>query len=269
MSGPGSIQAGGGAEGAPRRVARAGVRLAGLGATTVAAVGRLRALPGPSSRDGARERALVLRDTARRILQLHGVEVEVTGPLPLGPVVLVANHVSWLDPVVVASLVPCAPVSKLDVARWPVIGSIARELGVLFVSRGDPASGARALNGAAGALLHGVSVLNFPEGTTTRGGGVLPFRAGIFGLALRVGVPVVPVAVAYDPPSLAWVGDATFVPHYLTLAASRRARAVVRLGAPVAPAGGTRASELSRAVHAEVERLLEEPGCPSSPPAST
>ncbi len=252
-----------------RRLARAGARLAGLGATTVAAAGRLRGLPGPSSRDGARERALVLRDAARRVLQLHGVEVEAEGPLPLGAVVLAANHVSWLDPLVVASLIPCAPVSKLDVSRWPVIGSIARDLGVLFVSRGDPASGARALNGAAGTLAHGVSVLNFPEGTTTPGGAVLPFRAGMFGLALRVGVPIVPVALAYDPPSLAWVGAATFLPHYLTLAASQRARAVVNLGAPIVPAAGTRAPDLARAAHAEVSRLLEELRCRSSLPSST
>jgi 1-acyl-sn-glycerol-3-phosphate acyltransferase len=242
---------------APRRVARAGVRIAGLGLTTVQAVGRVRGLPDASLREGARERALVLRDAARRVLHLHGIVVEATGALPIGPVILVANHVSWLDPLVIASLVPCAPVSKLEVARWPVIGSIARELGVVFVSRGDPASGARALNAAADALAHGVSVLNFPEGTTTAGGGVLPFRAGIFGLALRTAVPVVPVGLAYDPPSLAWVGDATFLPHYLTLATRRRARATVRLGTPVVPTGGMRAAGLARAIHADVERLLE------------
>ena len=114
-----------------------------------------------------------------------------------------------------------------------------------------------------------MSVLNFPEGTTTTGTSVLPFRAGMFGLALRTGVPIVPVALAYDSPSLAWVGDATFFPHYLTLAAGRRARAFVRLGAPVIPAADVRATELAQLVHAEVVRLLEELRCHSSPPSST
>jgi 1-acyl-sn-glycerol-3-phosphate acyltransferase len=245
-------------ERASRRVARAGARIARLGLTTLETAGRIRGLPSAASRDGARERALVLRDAARRVLHLHGVEVEASGPLPFGPVILAANHLSWLDPLVVASVLPCAPVSKLDVARWPVIGSIARELGVVFVSRGDPASGVRALHAAADALAHGVSVLNFPEGTTTDGAVVLPFRTGIFGLALRAGVPVVPVALAYDPPHLAWVGDATFLPHYLTVATRRRARAFVRLGAPVVPAPETRAAELARAVHAGVARLARE-----------
>lgn len=241
----------------PRRVARAGARIARLGLTTLATAGRVRRLPSAASRDGARERALVLRDASREVLRLHGVAVEWTGPLPLGPVVLASNHLSWLDPLVVASLVPCAPVSKLDVARWPVIGAIARDLGVVFVSRGSPGSGVRALLAAAESLAHGVPVLNFPEGTTTVGGVVLPFRSGIFGVARHADVPIVPVALAYDPPSLAWVGDATFLPHYLTLASSPRARAMVRFGAPIAPGSQGRASELARAVRAEVERLRE------------
>jgi len=242
-----------------RRVARAGARLAGLGLTTLETAGRVRALPSAASQEGARERALVLRDAARRVLDLHGIEVESQGPLPLGPVILAANHVSWLDPLVVASLLPCAPVSKLDVASWPVIGTIARELGVVFVCRSDPASGARALVTAAGTLAHGVSVLNFPEGTTTDGADVLPFRPGMFGVAVRARVPVVPVALAYDPPSLAWVGDATFLPHYLTLATRRAARAIVRLGTPLVPAPGARARELAQAIRSQVVDLLKEP----------
>jgi 1-acyl-sn-glycerol-3-phosphate acyltransferase len=241
---------------ASRRVARAGARLAGLGLATIETAGRVRGLPSASSQDGALERALVLRDAARRVLYLHGIEIESGGPLPFGPVILAANHVSWLDPLVVASLLPCAPVSKLDVASWPVIGSIARELGVVFVCRSDPASGARALVTAAETLAHGVSVLNFPEGTTTDGADVLPFRPGMFGVAVRARVPVVPVALAYDPPSLAWVGDATFLPHYLTVATRRRARAIVRLGTPLVPAPGDRARELAQAVHSQVAHLL-------------
>lgn len=241
------------------RAARAGARLAGLGVATVVAARRARALPGRRERDGARERARVLRDAARRVLELHGVAVEASGPIPAGPALLAANHLSWLDPLVIASAVACTPVSKLDVARWPVIGSIARDLGVVFVSRGDPASGARALGAMTQALEHGVNVLNFPEGTTTAGDRVLPFRSGGFGLALRVGVPVVPVALSYDPTSLAWVGDATFVPHYLALAARPGARARLRLGAPILPAPGVRAAALASAARAEVERLLERP----------
>lgn len=240
------------------RAARIGSRVAGLGLATLGTAGRLRRLRRDPSPETARERAIVLRDVARRVLELHGVEVDAAGPLPLGPAVIASNHVSWLDPLVVASLLPCAPLSKLDVVRWPVIGTMARELGVLFVSRGDARSGARALGAAAASLERGVSVLNFPEGTTTAGNEVLPFRPGIFGLAARLGVPVVPVAMRYDPPSMAWIGDATFLPHYLAFAARRRARVSVRFGPPAAAGAGERPVDLARAAHAAVSGLLAE-----------
>jgi 1-acyl-sn-glycerol-3-phosphate acyltransferase len=255
---------------AQARLARAGARVAGLGLATLATAGRLRRLADhASTRDGARERARMLRDVARRVLELHGVAVETGGALPLGPAVLVSNHVSYLDPIVVASQLPCVPVSKLDVARWPVIGTIARELGVVFVSRGDARSGVRALLAAGTALEHELSVLNFPEGTTTDGASVLPFRAGMFGLAIRAGVPLVPLAIAYDPPSLAWVGDATFLPHYLGLAGARGARATLRIGAPIPASPDATARELARAARERVAALLEEIRCPRTPPSPT
>jgi 1-acyl-sn-glycerol-3-phosphate acyltransferase len=245
------------APGAPvERAARAGVRAASLGATALATAGRLRRLRHAPTREGARERASVLREASRRALHLHGLEVDSEGPLPLGAALLASNHVSWLDPLVVASLVPCVPVSKLDVSGWPVIGSIAQELGVVFTRRDDHRSGMRVLRAAQAAFAHGLPVLNFPEGTTTRGDAVLPFRKGLFGIARAEAVPVVPVALAYDPPELAWVGDDLFFPHWLDLASSRRARAFVRLGAPLRSDAYPTAQALAHAAHDEVSRLL-------------
>jgi 1-acyl-sn-glycerol-3-phosphate acyltransferase len=236
------------------RLARSGARVAGLGLTTLATAGRLRRFKGANDQEGARERARVLRDASRRVLELHGVALDAAGPLPIGPALLTANHVSWLDPLAVASLVPCAPISKADLSGWPVIGGLARELGVVFFTRGDWKSGVRVLRAAGAALANGVPVLNFPEGTTTSGERVLPFRKGLFGLALGAGVPVVPVAIRYDPPDLAWVGDASFVPHYLRFAAERRVRAVLRFGAPILPSPDGSAAELAGIAR---DRILE------------
>lgn len=237
---------------------RAGTRAAGVGLTAVSAARRLKALGAMGERDAARERILVLRDAARRALQLHGVELEAGGAMPFGAALLASNHVSWLDPLVVASILPCVPVSKLDVGAWPVVGALARDLGVVFVSRGDPRSGVRALRAAEAALRRGLPVLNFPEGTTTDGLAVLPFRKGLFGVALAAGVAVVPVAIAYDPPELAWVGADRFVPHWLKLASKRRARARVRFGAPLSPADHSCAADLAAAAHRDVSTLLRE-----------
>jgi 1-acyl-sn-glycerol-3-phosphate acyltransferase len=229
-----------------------------MGIATVATAARLRRLRGTSTRDGARERALVLRDVSRRMLELHGIDLDASGPLPFGPAILAANHVSWLDPLVVASLLPCVPISKADVSSWPVVGGIARELGVVFVARGDARSGLRVLRATEAALANDLPVLNFPEGTTTPGDSVLPFRKGLFGVARNTGVPVVPIALAYDPPELAWVGDDGFLPHWLKLAGARHARAFVRVGSPIPTAAYGSALELARSAHAEVARLLRD-----------
>jgi 1-acyl-sn-glycerol-3-phosphate acyltransferase len=238
------------------RLARVGSRAAGVGLATLATAVRLRRLRGASIRDGARERAIVLRDVSRRMLELHGIELDARGPLPLGPAILAANHVSWLDPLVVASLLPCVPISKAEVSAWPLVGTIARELGVVFINRGDKRSGTRVLRQTRVAFGHGLPVLNFPEGTTTHGEAVLPFHKGLFGMARNAGVPVVPIALAYDPPELAWVGDDAFLPHWLQLAGARRARAFVRLGVPIPSGAHGSALELARAAHTEVARLL-------------
>ena len=237
---------------------RAGVCIAATGLSAAAAAGRLARIRGHGDGDRARARALVLRDVCRRVLELHGVEVQVDGPVPLGPVVLASNHVSWLDPIVVAATVPCVPVSKIDVSGWPVVGGLVSELGVLFVDRGDPGSGARVLRGAERALAAGLPVLNFPEGTTTTGEKVLPFRRGLFGLARRCGVPVIPVALSYEPSRLAWVGDATFLPHYLRLAGDRRGRVRLRSGDPVRPADHGSPADLAFGVRARIVDLLGE-----------
>lgn len=240
------------------RLARGGMRVAGLGLATLDAARRLRAVRGAGDREGAHERARVLREASRRVLALHGVELDLFGPVPLGPAIVVANHVSWLDPLVVASVVPCVPISKADVSGWPVIGSVARGLGAVFFTRGDTSSGARVLRAAATALSHGLAVLNFPEGTTTPGSAVLPFRKGLFGLARSANVPVLPAAIAYDPPDLAWVGDAPFLPHYLKLAGRRRARAVLHVGRPIAPDEHPTPAALASAAREDVLALLEE-----------
>jgi 1-acyl-sn-glycerol-3-phosphate acyltransferase len=172
---------------------------------------------------------------ARRLLALHGAEVEAAGDTPRGAAVVVANHVSYLDPLVVGSLAPCLSIAKGETLDWPLIGPGLRGLGVLFVRRGDAHSGAVVLRRARRALRAGVSVLNFPEGTTSDGRSIAPFRRGIFGLARLCGVPVVPAHVSYDDPRVPWFGEAAFTPQYWRLSCGRRVRVRVHFGAPLEP----------------------------------
>lgn len=238
---------------------RATARVAGLGLTVAEALWRARGAARAGDAAAVRRaQADVLGRAAARTLAVHGVTVRVAGPRPPPGALLVANHVSYLDPLVVAQAVPCLPVSKAEVARWPLVGAVARRAGVLFVERGDEASGLEVMRSVQRALVEGRSILNFPEGTTTAGDAVLPFRRGLFAVARQVVVPVVPVAIAYDPPALAWTGDATFVPHYLRLAASPGAEAHLTFGAPLPARAFPTAGALADAAHARIVAMLEE-----------
>ena len=116
--------------------------------------------------------------------------------LPVGPCVLVANHLSLLDILVLFRLAtPFTWVSKAENFRVPLIGWNMRLNRYIALRRGDRASVLRMLAQCEQALRDGTPVLMFPEGTRSRDGLLRPFKAGAFDLALRVGVPVVPVVV--------------------------------------------------------------------------
>jgi 1-acyl-sn-glycerol-3-phosphate acyltransferase len=179
----------------------------------------------------------------------------VYGALPQQPAVIVANHVSYVDPILLGALGPAAPIAKQEIAGWPLIGGGAAALGAMFVDRDRPSSGARVLRQALRALRAGVSVLGFPEGTTSPGHDVLAFRRGLPGLARLARVPIVPVAIRYHRADMAWTGSASLLPHYLRTAARAESLADVIIGEPIG-ADGRDARELADEMQARVARLL-------------
>lgn len=237
-------------------------RLVSTSLSTLESVGHLRLdVRGLDGGALARARAERLRASMARLANGNGYEARVSGaPWPDGPALICANHLSWIDVPVLLGQVAAVPIAKQEVARWPVIGSHARGLGVIFVKRGDPLSGALALRAAERVLAHGVPVLAFPEGTTTDGRSpLLPFRRGLFGIAQRARVPIVPVALRYHELDRVWHGDSSLLPHFLRVAASPRTAVDVRVGAPIPPTSGARAEELASVARAAVDRLLGRP----------
>lgn len=232
-------------------------RLARTGGHVFESIGRYRV-------DAARQersrlvllRAERLQRVAADLCRVHGFDLRVEGVLPNRPAILVANHVSYVDAPVLASLAPCTIVAKGEIRRWPVIGAGAAALGVLFVARGDAWSGARALRGGLRALAAGASVLGFPEGTTTRGDDVLPFRRGLFGLARIANVPVVPIAIHYASPELRWFGDDWFLPHYLRTAMRPTSLVHVRVGRAISPSSLHSPEDLAHRVRSSVRSML-------------
>ena len=123
--------------------------------------------------------------------------VEGTWPAGPGPYVVVANHQSLLD-IVLLSRMPREMkwVGKEELFRIPWIGWMLRLTGDIAVKRGDPESGGEAIGKAKAYLARGMSVMIFPEGTRSRDARLLPFKSGAFRLAIEAGVPVLPVALS-------------------------------------------------------------------------
>jgi lyso-ornithine lipid O-acyltransferase len=190
----------------------------------------------PKTAEHRLQAARQVQAIATQLCASHGVQISVRGTLPNEPVVVVANHVSYVDTLVLPALFPTTCVAKKEVATWPGIGALARRLGTVFVERGNPISGAVALRQSMRALAAGVNIVAFPEGTTTPGDRLLPFHRGIFGIALHSNVAVLPVTLVYDDPGVAWVGEDPFLSHYLTRVASARKTGVtVHLGPLMSP----------------------------------
>jgi 1-acyl-sn-glycerol-3-phosphate acyltransferase len=135
---------------------------------------------------------------AAGLLPVVGIRLEVHGaPVDRGPVLMVANHLSWLDITVLHAGRHCRFVSKAEVHHWPIIGRLASGAGTLFIERESRRDALRVVHHMAEALRAGDVLAVFPEGTTSDGQDVLPFHANLLQAAITADAPVQPVALDY------------------------------------------------------------------------
>lgn len=216
----------------------------GAGACLVTIVLGLVWLAGNAVLAGSRARRDAWR---RRLFRLWGrcllgalrAELTVVGAPPAAPSMLVANHLSYLDIPVLAACLPPVFVSKAEVADWPLIGRMSRAMGTVFVQREEKRELPAVNRAIAAALARGDAIAVFPEGTSTNGSRVAPFRAPLLAEAAKSGLAVHYASLRYetlpgDPPAstaVCWWGDMTFTPHVLELLALRGIRAQVIFGA--------------------------------------
>ncbi len=217
----------------------------------------------------ARRRAI--HGWSRRLLRMLNVEARVTGEPALdGNVLVVANHVSWLDIFVLNALAPARFVAKAELARWPVAGRMIRGVGTLFVER-ERRRDARRVNGhAAHALARGDIVAVFPEGTTTDGSEVLPFKSSLLQPIVDAQGRVQPMAIRYRAPTgerssaPAYVGDDTFLASFWRVTGAHAL--VVELHAPPALAAhASHRRDLARSAEALIRTALEAPPAATAP----
>lgn len=152
---------------------------------------------GFSDLDAARQQAMV-EQWAGQFLATAGVGLQVRGlPPAQGPVLLVANHQSWLDIPTLHAARHCRFVSKAEIARWPLVGRLARAAGTLFVQRSVRRDTQRTMQAMVAALQQGDMLCVFPEGTVGPGPQLLPFHGNMLQAAIDADVPVQPVALSF------------------------------------------------------------------------
>jgi len=161
---------------------------------------------------------LIRRHWCGAVCGILKIQVETTGSPSPQTRLWVANHISWLDIIVLGASHPLLFVAKAEVADWPVMGYLARRLGTLFVRRGDAAQTAAIAEQMAWQLRQGRQLMLFPEGTTTDGGRVLRFHAKLLHPVQLAHAPVQAIALEYLDEARAaapFVGDDAFLPHLL------------------------------------------------------
>ncbi|MFT3956898.1 MAG: lysophospholipid acyltransferase family protein [Piscinibacter sp.] len=132
-----------------------------------------------------------------RMLRALGIRLAVRGSVHPGPVLLVANHISWVDILAIDAVHPARFVSKADVRRWPLIGYLVASGGTLFIERERKRDALRVVHQIAEALKARDIVAVFPEGTTSDGHDVLPFHANLLQAAIATEAPVQPIVLRY------------------------------------------------------------------------
>lgn len=166
-------------------------------------------------------REALLRWWARALLRALGVRLRAGAVPPRSAALIVANHVSWLDVVALLAIYPAHFVCKSEVGGWPAIGWLLRQSRTIFIRRHSGRDVWRVNNELRARFAAHEMVAVFPEGTTTDGSEVLPFRPALLQPAVERGLPVCPVAIAYSGPQASYVGDTSFVQSLLSICAAR------------------------------------------------
>lgn len=198
---------------------------------------------------------------ATQLLRIWDIELEVRGqPVVMGPTLMVCNHISWLDILVIHATRHCRFVSKSELREWPLIGTLATGAGTLYIERENRKDAMRMVKEMAQALKAGDVLAVFPEGTTGDGIGMLPFHANLIQSAIEADAPVQPLALQFvdaqtNAISMAarFVGEDTLVGSIWRTLNVQGLKAVVQFGEIQSAHGRSRrewAADLSKDVAA-------------------
>jgi 1-acyl-sn-glycerol-3-phosphate acyltransferase len=156
----------------------------------------------------------------KRFSAIMNLSVIQEGELPERGALLVSNHISWLDIIVIGQYFPAYFVAKSDILTWPIIGYLSKQGGTIFIRRGDKKHIKATTEKMVWVLKQNSNIIAFPEGTTTRGDEVLDFHASLFQPALLTRSAIQPVALQYQgvaEQQAPFIGDDDFIPHLIKM----------------------------------------------------
>jgi 1-acyl-sn-glycerol-3-phosphate acyltransferase len=202
-----------------------------------------------------RARSAWLHRWCRFACRVVGIRVTTSGSMPHSGL-LVCNHLSYLDVIVLSSIAPCVFVAKRDIAGWPLFGRLSRAAGTIFVDRERRLASADVVDLVRDAITGGSVVVLFPEGTSSDGSTVLPFKSSLLESAVHLHCPVAAATIEYalDDGSVAdevcYWRDMTLLPHLLNLFCKREIRAKCSFSLPKIRAGNRK--EIARELREEI-----------------
>jgi len=243
----------------PVRLFRIVFRLLGLIWVIISGMVALTWFLARAGSDEAMGRAAWMQWMSRRFLSLLHCKVSLSGTVPKKGLIA-SNHLGYVDILVIGSVCPAVFVAKSEVKVWPIFGWLASRAGTIFVSRDDRVQVAAQLKKMELPLRQGYPVVLFPEGTSSDGSSVLPFRSSLFESVIATGSPITPAAIGYDlggegsvGDEIAYWGDLVLFPHLLNLLSKKSFAARLSFGTSRKPM--TDRKQEARLLHAEVSAL--------------
>lgn len=173
-----------------------------------------------SARDAKIKRDVLKTRWLQWFSAIVNLQITKDGELPERRAILVSNHISWLDIIVIGQYLPAYFVAKSDISSWPVIGYLAKQSGTVFIRRGNKQHIKTTSEKMVWLLKQNGNIVVFPEGTTTKGDEVLHFHSSLFQPALLTRTAIQPVALQYQGEAkecAPYVGDDVFVPHLIKM----------------------------------------------------
>lgn len=210
----------------------------------------------------------LMRWWCKHLLAIFNVQVHTFGHVPqknqiIAGTMFVANHISWLDIHALNSVVPLRFIAKSEIKNWPVFGYLARKAEVLFIDRGKRQEAARIVHKTANSLMAGDNLCLFPEGTTTDGTQVMPFKSSIIQAAMHAKATIYPVAIRYPTAqggvntAMAYAGDTTMKESMQQILLQKNPVVELHFLAPIVSAALPEAEQDRRQLSMQIEQAIK------------